>query len=115
MACIQPASRTPRNSRTVSQLTASIPQSSQRRGPGARERRCSACTRALPLTGGRPAVYPRYFCAAASGSAWLADPPADCRFQSRQMSRCTGIHLGMSRRPGMNGMHSSKMVAAPVM
>ena len=84
-------------------------------GPGAQERRCSACTRALLLTGGRSALSARYFCSAGSGCDWLADPLVVCRFQSRQMSRCTGIHLGMSRRPGMNGMHSSSMVAAPVM
>jgi len=68
-----------------------------------------------PLTGGRPAVCARYFCPAGSACDWLVGPLAVCRFQSRQTSRCTGIHLGMSRKPGMNGMHSSKMVAAPVM
>ena len=30
------------------------------------------------------------------------------------MSRCTGISLGTSRRPGMNGTASSSRVAMPV-
>ena len=47
-------------------------------------------------------------------SGWSTGP-AGRRFQSRQISRCTGIHLGMSRRPGMNGMSSSSTVARPVM
>ena len=58
-----------------------------------------------------------YICPAGSGwgpgSGWPTGPAA-CLFQSRQMSRCSGIHLGMSRRPGMNGTNSSSRVAAPV-
>jgi hypothetical protein len=57
-----------------------------------------------------------HFCPAGSGlvPGWSTGP-AGRRFQSRQISRCTGIHLGMSRRPGMNGMSSSSTVARPVM
>ena len=44
-------------------------------------------------------------------AAGSAAGPSQCR----QMSRCTGMSRGMSRSPGMNGTHSSKMVATPVM
>ena len=47
------------------------------------------------------------------GALPAAEPCVE-RYQDRQMSRCTGISLGMSRRPGMNGMSSNRMVQIPV-
>ena len=41
-------------------------------------------------------------------------PELVSRLPERQMSRCTGISVGMSRRPGMNGTPSSSSVAIPV-
>ena len=52
------------------------------------------------------------------GAVWVAGVAGGLAagwFQSRrQMSRWTGMSLGMSRRPGMKGRSSSRMVAAPV-
>jgi hypothetical protein len=49
--------------------------------------------------------------------AWLVPAPDGGAglSQLRQMSRCTGMRRGMSRRPGMNGTSSSRIVARPVM
>ena len=123
-------------SRTVSQLTGSILSSSQpppsgRRCPasGVTARKRPGCnrgfpdrTRARPVTAGLGGPWSScscHFCPAGSGlgpvAGCPADPDAACWFQFRQMSRCSGIHRGMSRKPGMNGMNSSSRVATPVM
>jgi hypothetical protein len=59
--------------------------------------------------------WPAGVLSAGLGASPPAVRPGSERYQDRQIRRCTGISLGTSRRPGMNGTSNSRIVARPVM
>lgn len=79
--------------------------SGTRRGPHRHRQRpggvwCGVLHAAARSRGGRPVQ--------------VVPPARERRYQLRHTRRCTGTRRGISRRPGMNGTASSRIVARPV-